>query len=72
MFVLSTERKIKMGLFDGLFGPSAAERREIDAKAHRDQVVRDHGPAAARNILRSEDPGRYEHSDVSDFDDSWD
>lgn len=61
-----------MGLFDGLFGPTSAERRETEAKAHRDQVVRDHGPAAARRILISEDPDRYEHSDVADFDDSWD
>lgn len=56
----------------GFFGPSESQRREEQAKARRDQVVRDFGPAAARNILRSEDPDRYEFSEVADFDDSWD
>lgn len=61
-----------MGLFDGLFGPTQHERQEHRAKARRDEVVREHGPRAARDILREEDPDRYEFSEVSDFDDSWD
>lgn len=56
----------------GFFGPSESERREQQAKARRDQVVRDHTPREARNILREEDPDRYEFSQVSDFDDNWD
>ncbi len=56
----------------GLFGPTPAQRREKAAKARRDQVVRDHGPAAARKILREEYPGRYDHSTVGDFDKSVD
>ena len=72
LFVLSTERKIKMGLFNGLFGTTPSQRREQEAKVRRDEVVSEHGPRAARNILRMEDPGRYERSQVSDFDDSWD